>query len=355
MEKIRVSLSQRADFSYDIIIGNSFVAEEIRRFSLDSRTHLVVDKNVFVLYGGLFDYEPFLIEADEHNKTFLTVEAILNHLKNRNCLRGDTLIAIGGGIVGDIAGFSASIYMRGIGYIQVPTTLLSMVDSSVGGKTGVNLGNVKNLVGTFYQPKMVLIDTDFLETLSEEEYKSGLAEVIKYAVLFDKGFYDFLLTYRNEILNRNGKIMTDVVKICCDFKRRVVEEDETEKGIRRLLNLGHTFGHGLEVDSDHGIKHGLAVAWGMYMEALFAAECGFINSKVVDDIFNILTAFGYNLNFKINDLNFFLDAISSDKKAKSNGLVLALTSEVGNGIIIERIDLNDVKNFFEGAKWMRLP
>lgn len=353
MEKVRVNLNQIKDHSYDILIGAGFVKDELIGIANYERAHIIVDEMVKELYIDYFQGESFTLKADEHYKNLKTVEDILNFLRQRKALRSDTLFAVGGGIIGDVVGFAASIYMRGISFVQIPTTLLSMVDSSVGGKTGVNLGNVKNLVGSFYQPKKVLIDTLFLQTLSEEEFKSGLAEVIKYALLFDKEFYDFLIESRDKVLQRDCEVLTSIIKRCCELKAQVVEEDETEQGTRRLLNLGHTFGHGIEVDSDHSLKHGLAVAKGIYLEALFAVEKGLISSNVADDIKGIFELYGYDLNYKPRDLDLFLEAIASDKKAKSSGIVLALTSEVGNGIIKDRIDLNNIKKFFEGARWMR--
>jgi 3-dehydroquinate synthase len=353
MEKVRVNLNYFCDFSYDILIGEKFVKDELVGVSNFNRAHIIVDRNVFELYKDYFTGDPFIVNAYEHNKSLDTVADILYFLRDRKALRGDTIVAVGGGIVGDVAGFAASIYMRGIPFIQVPTTLLSMVDSSVGGKTGINLGNTKNLVGSFYQPKKVLIDTIFLSTLTEDEFKSGLAEVIKYALLFDKEFYNFLLDKRDLVIKRDEVVMKTIIKKCCEFKAQVVEEDETEQGLRRLLNLGHTFGHGIEVDSNHEIKHGLAVAKGTYLEAMFALEKGFIEYGVVADIKKVFDIYDYDLNYYVKDINNFINAIGSDKKATSSGIVLALTSEVGNGIIVDKIDLNDIKKFFEGARWMR--
>lgn len=353
MERVRVNLNQIKDYSYDILIGSGFVKEELVGIANYERSHIVVDAVVKEFYKDYFPGSSFTLTADEHNKNLKTVENILIFLRQRKALRSDTIFAVGGGIVGDVVGFAASIYMRGISFVQVPTTLLSMVDSSVGGKTGVNLGSVKNLIGSFYQPKRVLIDTVFLQTLAEDEYKSGLAEVIKYALLFDREFYDFLIEYRDDVLKRDCELLTKIIKRCCELKVQVVEEDETEQGVRRLLNLGHTFGHGIEVDSDHSVKHGLAVAKGIYLEAFFGMEQGLIGSKVVDDIKRIFELYDYDLYYKPIDLDLFIEAIASDKKAKSSGIVLALTSDVGNGIIKEGIDLSDIKKFFEGARWMR--
>ncbi|MGC8767744.1 3-dehydroquinate synthase [Calditerrivibrio sp.] len=353
MEKVHVNLNYSKYFSYDILIDHNFVDNELRGIANYNRAHLVVDKNVCELYNSFFVGDIFILNSSEHNKNLNTVYEILNFMKNRKALRNDTLFAVGGGIVGDVAGFAASIYMRGINFIQVPTTLLSMVDSSVGGKTGVNLGDVKNLVGSFYQPKKVLIDTLFLTTLPEDEFKSGLAEVIKYALLFDKDLYEFLISNKTDVVKRREDVIIKIIKRCCELKAKVVEEDETEQGIRKLLNLGHTFGHAIEVDSDHEIKHGIAVAKGIYLEALFAYEKGMIGKNVLDDIEKIFEIYDYDLNYQVRDFTLFINAIGSDKKAMSSGIVLALTSDVGSGIIKSGIDLDSIKKFFEGARWMR--
>ncbi|MCA1927801.1 MAG: 3-dehydroquinate synthase [Calditerrivibrio sp.] len=347
MEKVKVNIPPNDSKSYDILIGSGFVKSELKNLLEETKVHFIVDKNVKGLYPDLFSAETFLIEADEHNKRLPTVEEILKFLKYRNCLRGDIVLAIGGGIVGDIVGFASSIYMRGVKFIQVPTTLLSMVDSSVGGKTGVNLEDVKNLVGSFYQPEKVLIDTLFLDTLSDEEFYSGFAEVIKYSLIFDNELYKFLFDNHMEIKKRDKKMLEFIIKRCCEIKASVVEEDEKEKGVRRLLNLGHTFGHAIEIDSDHKIKHGHAVAKGIYLETLFAKKYGLVAKETTDYVKNIFDLYGYDTSYNIlNEERFFL-ALSSDKKTKSDGIVLALTYNIGSGIIKEGIDLNNIKNFLK--------
>ncbi|MEF3255780.1 MAG: 3-dehydroquinate synthase [Deferribacterales bacterium] len=350
MERVRINLIKTEDTSYDILIGSDYIKNEVVGLGNYERAHFIVDKNISKLYHDYFINEIFTLNTSEHEKNLTNIEKILSFLKGRGCLRSDTLIAVGGGIVGDMAGFAASIYMRGISFIQVPTTLLSMVDSSVGGKTGVNLGDVKNLIGSFYQPKKVLIDTIFLDTLPDEEFFCGFAEVIKYALIFDNSLYYFLIENKDKILKKDKEIMEFVIKRCCEIKGTVVEEDETEKGIRRLLNLGHTFGHAIEVDSDHKIKHGQAVAKGIYLETLFGVRMGIIPAETLDIIKTIFDIYQYELMYIPKDIDRFMTSLSSDKKAKSNGIVLALTYSLGNGTIKEGIDLVDIKKFFEGAR-----
>lgn len=345
MKTVKVDLKKEIDNSYEILIGSNFIKDILVDFDPNT-TFYVVDKNVFNLYAFLHNLKnKYIFEASEKNKNIYSVERILNFLKDNNCLRDGKLVAIGGGIVGDVAGFAASIFMRGIDYYQIPTTLLSMVDSSVGGKTGVNLGKTKNLVGSFYQPKAVYVDMNFLNTLSFEEYKNGLAEVLKYAVMFDESFYNILIEDYSEIINR-GEILEDVILRCCKIKADVVKEDEKEKEARMFLNFGHTFGHAIELDSDHRIRHGFAVATGMYLETLFGQFINQIGSDVVKRIKTILEKYDFMLDYKYLDEDKFLGAIAMDKKARQSGVVLALTQKIGSGILLKGVQLSAIRNFF---------
>ncbi|MBC7196650.1 MAG: 3-dehydroquinate synthase [Deferribacterales bacterium] len=345
MKTVKVDLKKEIDNSYEILIGSDFIKGILADFDPNA-TFYVIDKNVFNLYPFLRELKnKYIFETSEKSKNINSVAEILNFLKNSNCLRDSKLVAVGGGIIGDVAGFAASIFMRGIDYYQVPTTLLSMVDSSVGGKTGVNLGDTKNLVGSFYQPKAVYIDMKFLNTLSFEEYKNGLAEVIKYAVMFDESFYNMLIENYAEVEQR-GNILQDIILKCCQIKADVVKEDEKEKGRRMLLNFGHTFGHAIEVDSEHKIKHGFAVATGMYLETLFGQFMKQVDSDVTDKIRIILERYGFELNYKYLDEEKFIGAIAMDKKARQSGVVLALTQKVGSGMLLKGVELNFIREFF---------
>jgi len=345
MKTVKVDLKKEVDNSYEILIGSDFIKNKLADFDPNG-TFYIIDKNVFNLYPFLHELKNiYVFEASEKSKNINSVTKILNFLKDNNCLRDSNLVAIGGGIVGDVAGFAASIFMRGIDYYQIPTTLLSMVDSSVGGKTGVNLGDTKNLVGSFYQPKAVYIDMNFLNTLSFEEYKNGLAEVIKYAVMFDELFYDMLLKNCAEVKDK-GKILADIIFKCCQIKADVVKDDEKEKGTRMFLNFGHTFGHAIEVDSDHKIKHGFAVATGMYLETLFGQFVNQVDGDVTDKVKTILEKYDFELSYQYLDEEKFIGAIAMDKKARQSGVVLALTRKVGSGMLLRGVELNFIREFF---------
>lgn len=345
MQKLFVDLKKDVDDSYEIHIGRGFVSEKIDELNKKSK-FFVIDSNVYNLYPFFQNLQNvYVFEASEKSKTIESVEKILVFLKNNGCLRDSILLAVGGGIVGDVAGFAASIYMRGIDYYQIPTTLLSMVDSSVGGKTGVNLYETKNLIGTFYQPKAVFIDMDFLNTLSDEEYKNGLAEVIKYALMFDEKFYSLLDENSKEIEDRQ-EILESVVYRCCEIKAKVVKEDEKEHGLRMFLNFGHTFGHAIEIDSNHTIKHGFAVATGMYLETLFGHYIKKVNDETALKVKNILNKYSFELKYSFLNEESFLRAIASDKKARQSGISVALTPKVGSGIILKGVGIDLIKEFF---------
>ena len=339
--KIRVDLKKEIDNSYFIEIGSS-------NFSFDENDFYVIDSNVYDIYKNILPKQKFILfNASEENKSFDSVIKILNFLKENRAIRSSVLCAVGGGITGDITAFAASIYMRGINCKQYPTTLLSMVDSSVGGKCGINFSHTKNFIGSFWQPKSVCIDVDFLNTLNNDEFMSGFAEVLKMALTFDKEFVDYLIEKKDLILSRDKITLNEIIKRSCGIKANVVMQDEKEGGIRRLLNFGHTFAHAIETDSNHKIKHGLAVAMGIYLETLFAVEKGYIKESVFKDIKNILNIFNYDIDYTIDSMDIFMNALSEDKKALSSGLVLSLTDGIGSGKIIESIQIKEIFTFFD--------
>ncbi len=335
METVRVNLEKQTDYSYNIYIGNGFVKNKIQEMASTDKTVFVVDSNVYNLYTELFkNADCYIYDASEKNKDIDYIKKILAYLKSKNLHRDDTVVAVGGGITGDVAGFAASMYMRGVPFVNIPTTLLSMVDSSVGGKTGVNFEGVKNMVGAFYQPAAVFIDIDFLETLEYEEFMSGFAEVIKYAAMFDRDmFYDL----------KNGKKLSDkvfqadLIKKCCEIKADIVNQDEKEKGLRKLLNFGHTVGHAVETDSSHTIKHGYAVAIGMYYEILFAVKKGLVEAEVVEEIKEMLLNYDYEITYNVKRKDVFMESIKSDKKASTAGVTIAFAETIGKGSVCEGI------------------
>lgn len=346
MDKVRVNLKKEIDDSYEITIGSSFVKEVIERLRAEG-CFFMTDENVFEKYENLFTHDNmFRFHADEHNKTHESVVAVLGFLFRCGARRDSCLVLTGGGITGDVGGFVAATYMRGIDFVQIPTTLLSMVDSSVGGKTGINFRGAKNNVGSFAQPLHVYIDMDFLQTLTDEEYLNGVAEIIKYGAVFDAEFFDYLIANREKILARDTDTLAYVVRRCCEMKADVVRRDEKEKGERALLNFGHTFAHAIEADSDHRIKHGFAVATGMYLETDFAVKMGEADASALERIKEILQAYGFDISYDIQDLKTFLKTMLADKKADKKGLTLALTPSVGSGKILKNISPQSIEDYF---------
>jgi 3-dehydroquinate synthase (EC 4.2.3.4) len=248
--------------------------------------------------------------------------------------RGDHLLALGGGTVLDVAGFAASIYMRGIDLVNIPTTLLGMVDAGIGGKTGVNFGNAKNMIGTFYQPSLILVDTSFLDSLPKEEVRRGIAEVIKYGVVLDKELYDFLSLNHSSVLEKDDEVMEKLIGSSIKDKLSVVSEDEREtKGIRIVLNFGHTVGHAIEAASKFTIPHGLAISVGMVCEAKIAEEMGYAEEGVVEDVLWLLQLFG--LPYSIEALGEIpvedaLKALGKDKKRRGDTVLMPFPTRIGS-------------------------
>lgn len=281
------------------------------------------------------------IPDGEEHKNLATVERVYHRLLALDLDRKSFLLALGGGVITDLAGFVASTFLRGIAYYQIPTSLLAQVDSSVGGKTGVNLEEGKNLVGTFYQPSGVFIDLSFLETLPEREYREGLAEVAKAAFLEGEDFTTFLLKHTEDILGRKGTILEEMIARSIAFKKAVVERDEREGGLRSILNYGHTIGHALEKAMGYGVlRHGEAVSVGMRGEALLACALGVGTEEVYTIQKTVLEKLGLPLRTpqKIN-LNTFFSALWRDKKREGQKVRCTLLADLGKpvtGVEVEK-------------------
>jgi 3-dehydroquinate synthase len=272
MKKIEVKAPSK---SYPVYVGNNILEQLpilIEKSGLHKNVFIVVDENVLGYH--LKKIKKIITEkmrkvvvvefiANEKSKSNKSVEELYDCLIKNNFGRDTLIIAIGGGITGDIAGFVASTFSRGVQFVQIPTTLLAAVDSSVGGKTGINYGKTKNLIGTFYQPEFVLIDTSFLKTLREEEVICGIGEILKYAFLGDENFYSSISSDLKHITKLKPEQTTKTIEACINMKASVVQADETESGLRKILNLGHTFAHAIEVEQEHKIKHGQAVIMGL--------------------------------------------------------------------------------------------
>ncbi|WP_024787819.1 MULTISPECIES: 3-dehydroquinate synthase [unclassified Lebetimonas] len=279
----------------------------------------------------------------EEYKNFESIEYALERLFDAKYDRNSVIIAFGGGVIGDMSGFAASIFLRGIKFIQIPTTLLAMVDSSVGGKTGINTKFGKNLIGSFYQPEAVYIDTHFLTTLPKREFAAGMAEVIKMAVMFDKEFFKNL---------ENDKLsIEEIIKRSVEIKADVVNEDEKEKGIRSVLNYGHTFGHVIENLTNYKTYlHGEAVAIGMIMANELSIELGYLTTEENERIKNLLKKYDLPTSFKIKDEEEFYEHFFADKKTMNNKIKFIIPELIGKYKIIENIDKETVLNILRKFK-----
>jgi 3-dehydroquinate synthase len=281
------------------------------------------------------EVESVSLPDGEQYKTLATVEAVLDTLVAMRAGRDTTIVALGGGVIGDIAGFAAASYMRGVAFIQVPTTLLAQVDSSVGGKTGVNHAGGKNLVGAFHQPRIVLIDTDSLATLDDRELRAGIAEVIKYGAIVDRGFFDWLEEHISDLLSRDPAALAHAIRVSCETKAEVVAEDEREAGKRALLNFGHTFGHAIENLVGYGEwLHGEAVAAGMLM----AASLSKLDADDGNRLRALIEAAGLPVAPPKVGAAKMLDVMQTDKKAKAGRLRFVLLSALGSAYVTDDVD-----------------
>lgn len=353
METVRVELGER---SYDIVIDSGIlpnIGEAIKGFAF-SKVAVVSNPTVFNLYGDMVinslknaGFEPLhiIIPDGEEYKNYNQTYQILTELLKNRLDRKSYLVALGGGVIGDITGFAASIYMRGINFIQIPTTLLSQVDSSVGGKTGVNHELGKNMIGTFYQPKLVWIDIDTLKTLPKRELLCGIAEIIKYGIIWDEGLFEFLEKNRDCILTLDAKRLTHIIRRSCEIKAEVVSKDEREAGLRAILNYGHTIGHAVETETSYSsFLHGEAVAIGMYIEARLSEIIGILNKNDVLRIKALIDTFGLPSELPADlNTNNLISHMKLDKKVEAGQMKFILPEKIGRVKIQKAINIDDIK------------
>ncbi len=356
---VQVGLGER---SYPIIIRAgllSTIGRDLQERSIAKRYGIISDDHVASPYGGQLmeslvevgiPAELITFPRGEESKNLATIAELSSELARRNFDRKDGLIALGGGVTGDITGFLASIYMRGIPFVQVPTTLLAQVDSSVGGKTGVDIPEGKNLVGTFYQPRAVYIDTAVLHTLPGEELLGGLAEVIKYGVIADADFFRFLEENRAAILSLDQSTITETISRCCEIKAWVVEQDEREGDLRRILNFGHTIGHAIEAASDFKLIHGLAVAMGMCAIAELAARTGHLNRDDTARIIRLIRDYGMPVSIPAElDRSRIKGYLKTDKKTVGGRVFYVLPETIGKVVITDQIKGKDIDAVLSSA------
>lgn len=356
---IRVELSER---SYDIRIGRGildkaglFVVERLK----GKQAVVITDDNVRKPHGekvvaslaaGGIRAETLVIPAGEETKSAEQAAALWNRLLELGADRKTFVVAVGGGVVGDLAGFVAATYARGIPFIQIPTTLMAQVDSSVGGKVGINLPLAKNLVGAFWQPAGVLIDLAALDTLPEREYRSGLAEVVKYGVILDEEFFKYLESHVAEINARDNAVLSHVIRRSCELKAQVVAVDEHEEiGLRAVLNYGHTFCHAIETVSGYGkFLHGEAVSIGMVCASRLAELVGRIGGELTTRQVKLLTSLGLPTTMTGLDLEALMAAMQRDKKAEHGRLRFVLPSRLGHVELVGGVDAALVRKAWQG-------
>lgn len=339
-----------ASTTYDILIENGLIADcgkYISTIRKNCKIMIISDSTVFSIYGETvksslinegFEISEFIIAPGEASKCADNLIKLWNTLANAHFTRSDVIVALGGGVVGDLSGFAASTYLRSIKYIQIPTTLLAMVDSSVGGKTAIDLDAGKNLAGTFYQPSMVLCDPEALKTLPDEIFSDGMAEVIKYGMINQPQLLDIL---------ENDYDISDVIEICVKAKRDIVNEDERDTGVRQLLNFGHTLAHGIELDSDYTIPHGRAVSVGMVLITKAAVKAGKCDKNALDILKKLLIKNSLPLSTDIT-ADTLCKAALHDKKRAGGTITLVIPTKAGE-CILEKTPIENLYDFVSGA------
>lgn len=358
MKTLQVELGQNGERSYPIYIGQDLLSQPklIEPYVDGSQVLIVTNDVVAPLYldkvkkiFSAYNVKVVVLPDGEQYKTLDTVNTIFDALLDAKFDRTCTLVALGGGVVGDMTGFAAASYQRGVNFIQIPTTLLAQVDSSVGGKTGVNHAKGKNMIGAFHQPRCVIADSDTLNTLEDNQLSAGIAEVIKYGLIRDMGFTQWLEENMLKLLARDAEALSYAIEVSCRSKAKIVAEDEKEKGVRALLNLGHTFGHAIETSAGYGNwLHGEAVATGMLMAADLSMRLGNLTLKDVERVDNLLdmamlpTRAPHHMDYE-----HYIELMAIDKKTRSGKINLILfnklgdamqTSEFENDLLRETID-----------------
>lgn len=354
MHSISVNLTSN---NYPIYIDSGLlesVGDQIKKIYKGKKIAIITDSNVDKLYGNMLETslskENFIIKKvviapGEKSKSFETLKYVCEEILEFEITRGDLILTLGGGVVGDLGGFAASILLRGISFIQIPTTLLAQIDSSVGGKVAINSAKGKNLIGSFYQPKAVFIDPSLLKTLSERQFNDGLGEVIKYGAIEDENLFNNLLEYESK--EDLFKHIDEIIYTCCNIKARIVEQDEKDLGERMLLNFGHTIGHGIEKQFNYETyTHGEAVSIGMCIITKNSERLG-ITEKGTSELLEKLVK-KYNLPCAVPDMNIeqILKTIKLDKKNINDAMNIILIKKIGCGFI-KRIASSDIKEYIQ--------
>jgi len=352
MKTININLEKRG---YPIYVGEGLLdtCDLVKEHIPNKKVAIITNDKVAPLYlqkiSNILSVEkeiiPIILPDGEAFKNFETLNLIYDVLLTNKANRQVSLIALGGGVVGDVTGFAAATFMRGVDFIQIPTTLLSQVDSSVGGKTGINHRLGKNMIGAFYQPKCVIADISLLETLPDKEFSAGLAEVIKYGLIRDANFFEWLEDNIEGIIKRDTQLLIEAVARSCQNKADIVESDEFESGIRAILNLGHTFGHAIETATGYGKwLHGEAIAIGMVMAAYLSEQMGWLTKEENHRVKSLLAHANLPINPPEISLQDFLDLMQLDKKTKEDQINLVLQQGIGKAILTSDYDTKKFHN-----------
>ena len=339
MEKVNLNLKGN---SYEIVIDRKLldkISLDLKKKPIGNRYLIITDSNVKKLFGNKLlalmkksnlQVDLISFKAGEQSKTLKTFEELIEKTQKLGLDRKSAIIALGGGVVGDIAGFVAASYMRGINYVQVPTSLLAMIDSSIGGKVAVDKPKGKNMIGAFHQPKKVYIDVSLLKNLPKKELINGLAEIIKHALIKDKTLFKYIKRNLNKILNKNETTLIELIKRNCEIKARIVEQDEKESGPRKLVNYGHTIGHALETLTNYKkYSHGEAIAIGMAVEALIANKIGMLPKKELTEQNTLLKKTGLSITVPKIDTNKIIQTLKKDKKVAGGKIEFVLLEKIG--------------------------
>ena len=354
---IDITLKKDMDDSYQIVVSSGInISGEVKKLNLNNNFALITDDLVYKLYNDKINenlkkenlnYKVFIFKNGEKRKNLLTFKKISEEMLKEGFDRRSTIIAFGGGVVGDMAGYVAGTYMRGIPFIQIPTTLLAQVDSSIGGKVAVDLKNGKNSSGLFYQPKKVFIDIDYLNTLSDDEFNNGMIEIIKHGIILDKDYFGFIEGNLANIKDRDKKTLISLIQESCKIKADVVQRDEKENDLRRILNFGHSVGHAIETVSNFKLKHGYAVGLGIIKEAEISNKLGYLGNNDLERIKSIVYSFG--VEGKTYNKKKILNILKHDKKNVKKGnseisVPIVLPIKIGE-VKIQNFTLDEVEEY----------
>jgi 3-dehydroquinate synthase len=358
MQNVKVELGAN---SYEIYVGSGLLPQSglwLKEMGFSGRVVIITDTNVKRLYAGIleqglagagFNVSILEVLAGEEQKTLKSAGRLYDGLNGIKAERFTPILALGGGVTGDLAGFVAATYMRGVPYIQLPTTLLAMADSSIGGKTAVDHGRLKNVAGAFYQPKLVVADIEALKTLPAVELANGMGEVIKHAAICDREFFEYLDTSMGKAMALDAGVMEYIVVKNVRIKASVVSADEKEAGLRAILNYGHTVGHAVEVVSGFKLKHGQAVAIGMVAEAKISQRLGMLDSGAVDRLEKLIAKAGLPAHIPGLDKKKLMQAMAHDKKVRQGRLTFALLKSIGEAFITNDVESALVEEVLSGG------